>query len=98
MSGATIRYNFEGLGTLAGDLKNQFGRLEELSGQLKRQVNALAGNWDSGGAAAYRSAQADWDRLFADARLRLDGLGTGVANASNRMRETDQRVGKSFAT
>ncbi|MFC0314007.1 WXG100 family type VII secretion target [Gordonia phosphorivorans] len=96
--GATIRYNFEGLGALAGDLKAQFGRLEELSGQLKRQVHALEANWDSGGAASYRVAQNDWDRLFADARLRLDGLGTGVNKASTRMHETDQRVGKSFAT
>ncbi|GAA4753330.1 WXG100 family type VII secretion target [Gordonia alkaliphila] len=96
--GATIRYNFEGLGTLAADLKAQFGRLEELSGQLKRQVQALEANWHSGGAAAYRGAQADWDRLFADARLRLDGLGSGVSKASTRMQETDQRVGKSFAT
>ncbi|AVM01470.1 WXG100 family type VII secretion target [Gordonia iterans] len=98
MSGGTIRYNFANLGTLAGDLKNQFGRLEELSGQLKRQVNMLAANWESGGAADYQLAQADWDRIFTDARLRLNGLGAGVAKASSRMHETDVRVGKSFAT
>ena len=42
--------------------------------------------------------EADWDRIFADARMRLNGLGTGVSNASTRMAETDQRVGRSFAT
>lgn len=91
-----IRYNFENLGTLAGDLKSQFARLEDLSGQLKRQVHSLSANWESGGAANYQNAQQHWDSLFADARLRLDGLGTGVTKASTRMHETDQRVGKSF--
>lgn len=98
MSGSTIRYNFGSLDALASDLKTQFGRLEELSGQLKRQVHALAANWESGGAASYQTAQLEWDRLFGDARLRLDGLGTGVSKASARMLETDQRVGRSFTT
>ncbi len=98
MTGPTIRYNFGSLEMLSTDLKAQFGRLEELSGQLKQQVGAIATHWDSGGAAAYQQAQLDWDRLFSDARLRLNGLGTGVANASNRMAETDQRVGRSFTT
>ena len=97
MSGV-IRYNFEGLGTLSGDLRGQFQRLEELSGQLKRQVAALASNWESGGAAQYQEAQGRWDSLFADARMRLDGLGVGVSKAANLMRETDARVGRSFAT
>ncbi|MEZ5210081.1 MULTISPECIES: WXG100 family type VII secretion target [unclassified Gordonia (in: high G+C Gram-positive bacteria)] len=91
-----IRYNFENLGTLSGDLKNQFAQLEQLSGQLKKQVHSLAANWESGGAVDYLAAQQRWDSLFADARTRLDGLGTGVAKASTRMHETDQRVGKSF--
>lgn len=98
MTGSTIRYNFASLGTLSGDLKSQFAHLEELSGQLKRQVQTLAANWESGGAGNYQDAQLRWDALFADARARLDGLGTGVARASTRMQETDQRVGKSFAT
>ena len=91
-----IRYNFDGLGTLSGDLKVQFGRLEELAAELRRQVTALSGNWESGGAAAYQTAQQDWDRLFGDARLRLNGIGTGVAKASTRMFETDQHVGRTF--
>ncbi|MFT3661369.1 MAG: WXG100 family type VII secretion target [Gordonia sp. (in: high G+C Gram-positive bacteria)] len=98
MSGGTIRYNFANLGTLSGDLKAQFARLEDLAGQLKRQVNALAVNWESGGAAGYQTAQQQWDRVFEDARMRLDGLGTGVAKASSRMQETDTRVGRSFTT
>lgn len=98
MTGSTIRYNFGSLEMLSSDLKAQFGRLEELSGQLKQQVGALAANWDSGGAASYQQAQFNWDRIFADARMRLNGLGTGVSNASTRMAETDQRVGRSFAT
>ena len=98
MTHPTIRYDFTGLGNLSGDLKTHFTHLEELSGQLKRQVTALASHWASGGAGAYQTAQNQWDRLFDDARLRLDGLGTGVAKASTRMQETDQRVGRSFTT
>ncbi|MFT3717039.1 MAG: WXG100 family type VII secretion target [Gordonia sp. (in: high G+C Gram-positive bacteria)] len=98
MTEPVIRYNFAGLGDLSGDLKGQFAQLEDLSGQLKRQVTALAARWESGGAAQYQSAQNQWDRLFDDARMRLDGLGTGVAKASARMQETDQRVGRSFTT
>ncbi|MFM9377408.1 WXG100 family type VII secretion target [Gordonia sp. VNK21] len=91
-----IRYDFDGLGALSGDLKAQFSRLEELAGSLRRQVTALAANWESGGAAAYQEAQDHWDKLFFDARTRLDGLGTGVAKASNRMFETDHQVGRTF--
>ncbi len=98
MDGGTIRYNFDNLGVLSADLKNQFGRLETLSGQLRKQVTALGANWDSGGAGQYQTAQQQWDRLFADARLRLDNLGSGVARASTRMQETDQHVGKTFLT
>lgn len=98
MNGGTIRYDFDNLSVLSADLKNQFGRLETLSGQLRKQVAALAAGWDSGGAAQYQTAQQQWDRLFADARLRLDNLGGGVAKASARMRETDQHVGKTFLT
>ncbi|AUH68217.1 MULTISPECIES: WXG100 family type VII secretion target [Gordonia] len=97
MSNGLIRYDFASLGTLSGDLRGQFQRLEELSGQLKRQVTALAAHWDSGGAASYQQAQGNWDRIFADARARLDSLGTGVAKAATHMRETDVRVGKTFA-
>ncbi|MFT4088387.1 MAG: WXG100 family type VII secretion target [Gordonia sp. (in: high G+C Gram-positive bacteria)] len=98
MNGGVIKYNYAGLGTLSGDLKAQFGRLEELAGQLKRQVGSLSSHWDSNGSSQYQAAQANWDRLFADARLRLDGLGSGVAKASQRMQETDGRVGKMFTT
>ncbi len=95
-AGGVIRYDFAGLDTLSGDLRGQFQRLEELSGQLKRQVAALGSHWDSGGAASYQQAQAQWDRLFADARARLDGLGVGVSRAATHMRDTDIRVGRSF--
>lgn len=95
MSGV-IKYNFAGLDMLSGDLRAQFGRLEELSGQLKRQVSALAANWESGGAADYQQAQHNWDRLFMDARMRLDHLGAGVGRAGQRMQETDARVGRAF--
>lgn len=98
MSGGLIRYDFANLGTLSGDLRGQFQRLEELSGQLKRQVTSLATHWDSGGAGSYQQAQADWDRIFLDARGRLDSLGVGVSKAANHMRETDLRVGKTFST
>ncbi|MCF8587048.1 WXG100 family type VII secretion target [Gordonia sp. HY285] len=95
MSGV-IRYNFAGLDTLSGDLRGQFQRLEELSGQLKKQVTALASHWDSGGAVSYQQAQAQWDRLFGDARTRLDSLGVGVQRAATQMRETDLRVSRTF--
>ena len=98
MSGGLIRYDFANLGTLSGDLRGQFQRLEELSGQLKRQVTALATHWDSGGAGSYQQAQANWDRIFLDARGRLDALGVGVSKASNHKGETDLRVGKTFST
>ena len=98
MSGGTIRYNFANLGTLAGQFFQSPELILQVTGQLKRQVNMLAANWESGGAADYQLAQADWDRIFTDARLRLNGLGAGVAKASSRMHETDVRVGKSFAT
>ncbi|MGO3327992.1 WXG100 family type VII secretion target [Gordonia sp. (in: high G+C Gram-positive bacteria)] len=96
MSGV-IRYNFAGLDNLSGDLRSQFQRLEELSGQLKRQVTALGSHWDSGGAMSYQQAQAQWDKLFADARTRLDGLGVGVQRAATTMRETDLRVSRTFS-
>ncbi|WP_026917215.1 WXG100 family type VII secretion target [Gordonia shandongensis] len=95
MSGI-IRYDFESLGGLSGDLRGHFQRLEVLSGQLKKQVTALASHWDSGGAAQYQQAQAGWDRVFVDARMRLDALGTGVGKAATTMRETDVRVGRTF--
>ncbi|MBB4137644.1 WXG100 family type VII secretion target [Gordonia humi] len=91
-----IRYNFASLDTLSGDLRGQFQRLEELSGQLKRQVTALASHWDSGGANAYQQSQAQWDKLFADARTRLDSLGVGVQKAASQMRDTDLRVSRTF--
>lgn len=97
MSGGLIRYDFANLGTLSGDLRGQFQRLEDLSGQLKRQVGALSSHWDSRGAGQYLQAQGNWDRIFLDARGRLDSLGVGVEKASNLMRETDMRVGKTFS-
>lgn len=98
MNPQTIRYDFANLGVLSTDLKSQFSQLETLSSLLKKQVTSLATNWDSGGAGQYQAAQLNWDKLFDDARLRLDGLGSGVAKASNRMQETDQQVGKTFLT
>ncbi|MGB3698073.1 MAG: WXG100 family type VII secretion target [Gordonia sp. (in: high G+C Gram-positive bacteria)] len=97
MSGGLIRYDFANLGTLSSDLRGHFQRLEELSGQLKRQVAALSSHWDSGAAAQYQQAQAAWDRVFLDARGRLDALGVGVDKAATHMRETDLRVGKTFS-
>ncbi|MGB3301867.1 WXG100 family type VII secretion target [Gordonia sp. (in: high G+C Gram-positive bacteria)] len=96
MNGGLIRYDFANLGTLSGDLRGQFQRLEDLSGQLKRQVGSLSSHWSSGGAGQYQQAQANWDRIFLDARGRLDALGVGVQKAANLMRETDMRVGKTF--
>ena len=95
MSGI-IRYDFDNLGTLSNDLRGQFQRLETLSGQLKKQVAALGSHWNSGGSAQYQQAQASWDRIFADARMRLDSLGVGVGKAATHMRETDVRVGRTF--
>lgn len=97
MSGGLIRYDFANLGTLSGDLRGQFQRLEELSGQLKRQVTSLSTHWESGGAGSYLQAQGNWDRIFLDARTRLDSLGVGVSKAATHMRDTDVRVGKTFS-
>lgn len=49
-----IQYDFAALDTLTGDLNRNFARLEQLSGQLRSWVNALAAHWQSAqGAQAY---------------------------------------------
>ena len=62
---SVIQYDFAALDTLTGDLNRNFARLEQLSGQLRTQVNALASQWQSvQGAQAYGEAQQHWDRVF----------------------------------
>ncbi|MFT4202262.1 WXG100 family type VII secretion target [Gordonia sp. (in: high G+C Gram-positive bacteria)] len=93
-----IQYDFAALDTLTGDLNRNFARLEQLSGQLRTQVNALASHWQSAqGAAAYQEAQAHWDRVFDESRTRLNGLSSSVSKASSTMGNTDMRVGRTFA-
>ncbi|MGC4961987.1 WXG100 family type VII secretion target [Gordonia sp. DT218] len=96
MTGA-ISYDHGNLGDLSGNIHQQFNALEQLAGQLKRQVHQLQGNWASPDAAAhYQDAQARWDTLFGQAREQLNGLGRGVQNASERMGETDRSIGNTF--
>lgn len=93
-----IKYDFASLERLTTDLGSQFQRLETLAGDLKRQVTALADNWDSAqGATSYQTAQANWDRVFTEARGNLTSLKTAVHNASNNMSSTDLSVARNFA-
>lgn len=93
-----IQYDFAALDTLTGDLNRNFARLEQLSGELRTQVNALASNWQSvQGAQAYQEAQQHWDRVFAESRTQLNGLSSAVSRASSTMGNTDMRVGRTFA-
>ncbi|MFW0792226.1 WXG100 family type VII secretion target [Gordonia sp. CPCC 205515] len=92
-----IKYDFAGLETLSGDLGRHFSALEQLSHQLKGEVTKLGANWTSQhGAEAYQAAQLHWDKLFEEARARLNGLSRGVQNASNTMAGTDRAVGQTF--
>ncbi|MGV9713774.1 WXG100 family type VII secretion target [Gordonia sp. NPDC003424] len=92
-----IKYDFAGLASLSGDLGRHFHALEQLSGQLKSEVTRLGANWTSqNGADAYQSAQAHWDKLFAQARTQLNGLSRGVRDAADTMSSTDRAVGRSF--
>lgn len=93
-----IKYNFAALGTLSGELNTQFQALENLSGQLKSEVGKLGANWMSAdGAQQYQTAQANWDRLFEELRMQLNGLGRGVQNASDSMHMADKSIGSTFA-
>ncbi|QKT08136.1 WXG100 family type VII secretion target [Gordonia sp. X0973] len=93
-----IQYDFAALDTLTGDLNRNFARLEQLSGQLRTQVNALATHWQSAqGAQAYQDAQHHWDRVFDESRTRLNNLSSAVTKASSTMGNTDMRVGRTFA-
>ena len=50
---------------MTGDLNRNFARLEQLSGQLRSQVNALASQWQSAqGSQAYLEAQQHWDKVL----------------------------------
>ncbi len=95
---SVIQYDFAALDTLTGDLNRNFARLEQLSGQLRTQVNALAAHWQSvQGAQAYQESQSQWDRVFAESRSRLNNLSNAVTKASSTMGNTDMRVGRTFA-
>ena len=73
-----ISYDFAGLGDLSGGLGGQFQRLDDLAGQLKRQVAALETSWRSPQAkAAYDEAQMNWDRIFVNSREQLQGMQRG---------------------
>lgn len=96
MSGL-ISYNFNSLNGLGGNLQAEFGRLEELATQLRQQVQSLDSSWSSPEAkVAYTSAQANWDRIFAQSREQLLGLRQGVQKASNSMSDVDSSLGKGF--
>ena len=95
---SVIQYDFAALETLTGDLNRNFARLEQLSGHLRTQVNALASQWQSAqGAQAYQEAQAHWDRIFDESRHRLNNLSGAVSKASSTMGNTDMSVGRTFA-
>ncbi|MCH5642232.1 MULTISPECIES: WXG100 family type VII secretion target [unclassified Gordonia (in: high G+C Gram-positive bacteria)] len=96
MSGQ-INYDFASLGDLSSGLLAAFNRLEDLNGQLKTQVAALHGNWNSADAKqAYTEAQQNFDRIFTTSRDQLMALKTGVSNASRVMSETDSSIGQGF--
>ncbi|GAC66203.1 WXG100 family type VII secretion target [Gordonia soli] len=97
MADGTINYNFAGIQTLSGDLNNHFKRLGDLSDELKRTVEGLKGSWDSGASVSYQESQNNWDRVFMEAREQLLGLGKGVGNAGDLMRETDTRIGRMYS-
>ena len=93
-----IKYNFAALNTLAGDLNGQFKALENLSNLLKSEVSRLGVNWMSEtGAQQDQTAQANWDRLFEELRMQLNGLSRGVEGASTAMHQADKAIGATFA-
>ena len=92
-----INYNFDSLATLGGNLQGEFAHLEELAGNLRRQVQALGENWSSPDAkVAFEGAQAHWDRVFGQSREQLLGLRHGVRRASETMNDVDTGLGRGF--
>ncbi|GAA14072.1 WXG100 family type VII secretion target [Gordonia alkanivorans] len=93
----TINYDFAALGDLSSGLGRAFQQLDDQNTQLKNQVAALDGNWNSAQAkAAYIEAQANFDRAFAQSRERLMALQNGVTNASRTMSDTDSSIASGF--
>ncbi|PKW28048.1 WXG100 family type VII secretion target [Phycicoccus duodecadis] len=81
MSGDGIKVGGAGIDNLVQDMKTGLGALERRLGDMKNDLSPYVEQWDGSARAAYRQAQADWDKQIEECRLLLEDVRTAVISS-----------------
>jgi len=94
----TMKYSFDQMLALAGEIKSDAGKLTATHDELKSYVSGLANAWDSGDARdGYLQVQAKWDNAHNDLIQVLNTISKTVEEGTVQMQSTESKNAASWA-
>ena len=92
-----ISYDFGAIETLVrGEIHGTATRLNDLLGDLKRQIAPLQSVWTAEAAVAYRDQQTKWNQSAAALNEILTRLGAAVGSGAAGVADADAAAAKSW--
>ncbi|KRE62438.1 WXG100 family type VII secretion target [Nostocoides sp. Soil756] len=91
MSGDGIKVGGAGIDNLVQDMKAGLGALESRLADMKNDLSPYVEQWDGSARAAYRQAQADWDKQIDECRALLEDVRQAVVKSKEDYLAGEQR-------
>lgn len=91
-----IKYQFGAIESAAADINSTSGRINQLLGDLKSQIQPMTASWEGESAVAYAAAQAKWDNAAAELNTILATISRTVSNGNERMGDVNRMAAASW--
>lgn len=94
MSDVPIKANFDGVETIAQDIRNAAQRVQNLLEQFQKEVETfIQNNWAEGEAvAAFNEVHTTWTKHNEQLQATLNGAGQLVSTGNSNLQSTDKAL------
>lgn len=92
-----IHYNFATISQAADDINRTSGSIDQLLGDLKRDLQPMVAEWEGASADSYKAAQQKWDNAAQEINEILAQISMTVRQANDRMSEINTNAANSWA-
>ncbi|RIX36850.1 WXG100 family type VII secretion target [Corynebacterium falsenii] len=92
-----IQYNFASINQAADDINRTSASIDQLLGDLKRDLQPMVSEWEGSSADSYRAAQQKWDNAAQEINEILAQISVTVRQANDRMSEINTNAANSWA-